>query len=427
MARARSGGGGSGSIIGLVTFGALFFICLILAIVFYTQVDGARQEAAAARGELDQIQNSADTNDQLYESLIADGQGTTVRRLLDKYTALRSDLNDSQSEIVRLTTQLNTATTELESAQSSAETTRNQLNQANDARRSMESSLRQEVQGLSTTINAISSENDRLKSLVDTSIQQVDATYRDQITSLQEQLREGENTIASLNRNVEDLQYQLTELAGDTPESVALTSADATIVSQLPDENKVYIDIGRNANLTKGMSFRIFDPEVLIELEDADGEPGKGVVDIINVSENTAVGRIVDRSPNTVIRDGDKLVNAVYDPNRVYRFHLFGQFDVDYDGSPEENGLDQVKSMVQRFNGRVTDEVTFGTDYLVLGVEPQLPLPPDDELDIQQMNEYRVALENYNAYQDRISQARELNIPVLNQNRFFDLVGYFER
>ena len=427
MARARSGGGGSGSIIGLVTFGALFFICLILAIVFYTQVDGARQEAAAARGELNQIQNSADTNDQLYESLIADGQGTTVRRLLDKYTALRSDLNDSQSEIVRLTTQLNTATTELESAQSSAETTRNQLNQANDARRSMESSLRQEVQGLSTTINAISSENDRLKSLVDTSIQQVDATYRDQITSLQEQLREGENTIASLNRNVEDLQYQLTELAGDTPESVALTAADATIVSQLPDENKVYIDIGRNANLTKGMSFRIFDPEVLIELEDADGEPGKGVVDIINVSENTAVGRIVDRSPNTVIRDGDKLVNAVYDPNRVYRFHLFGQFDVDYDGSPEENGLDQVKSMVQRFNGRVTDEVTFGTDYLVLGVEPQLPLPPDDELDIQQMNEYRVALENYNAYQDRISQARELDIPVLNQNRFFDLVGYFER
>ena len=427
MARARSGGGGSGSIIGLVAFGALFFICLILAILFYTQVDGARQEAAAARGELEQVQNSADTNDQLYESLIADGQGTTVRRLLDKYTALRDDLNESQAEIVRLTTQLNSATTDLESAQASVESTRTQLNQANEARRNVESTLRQEVQGLSSTINNISSENDRLKSLVDTSIQQVDATYRDQITSLQDQLREGENTIASLNRNVEDLQYQLTELAGDTPENVALTSADATIVSQLPDDNKVYIDIGHNANLAKGMSFRIFDPEVLIRLEDPDGAAGKGVVDIINVNEDSAVGRIVSRAPNSTIRDGDKLVNAVYDPNRVYRFHLFGQFDIDYDGSPEENGLDQVRSMVQRFGGRITDEVTFGTDYLVLGVEPELPLPPDDELDIQQMNEYRVALENFNAYQDRISQARELGIPVLNQNRFFDLIGYFER
>jgi hypothetical protein len=43
------------------------------------------------------------------------------------------------------------------------------------------------------------------------------------------------------------------------------------------------------------------------------------------------------------------------------------------------------------------------------------------------MREYRVELENYQAYQDRIAQAREFGIPVLNQNRFLDLIGFSRR
>ncbi len=427
MARARSGGGGSGSIIGLVVFGAAFFICLILAIVFYTQVDGAQQAASAARAELDTVQNSADIDDETLKTLVADGQGTTVRRLLTSYENLREDLDTSQSEVIRLTDELSAANTQLSTAQANAASAQASLNQATQARQQIESSLRQDVQGLTSTVSAISSENDRLKSLVDISIQELDQTYQNQITSLRDQNRERENTLAAKNREIEDLQFQLVELAGDTPENVAITRGDATIVSQLPDQDKVYLDIGRSANLRRGTSFRIFDPETLIKLEDPDGENGKGVVEIINLEEDSAVGRIVRREPRAVIRNGDKLVNVVFDPNRVFRFHLFGQFDIDYDGSPDSNGLEQVKSMVRRFNGRLADDLTFGTDYLVLGVEPELPTQPDDELDLAKMNEFRVALDNYNAYQERINQAKELGVPVLNQNRFYDLVGYYER
>ena len=71
--------------------------------------------------------------------------------------------------------------------------------------------------------------------------------------------------------------------------------------------------------------------------------------------------------------------------------------------------------------------MSFDTDYLVLGAEPSFPNKPDDELDLVLMREYRVGLENFQAYQDLLGTAQGLGIPVLNQSRFLDLVGYFER
>jgi hypothetical protein len=428
MARARSGGGGSGSIWGLVVFGAGFFICLILAILFYTRVEGAQQEAAEAEAELARVVNSADENSNLYADATADGSGTMVNRLLARLQDAQGEIGTLQGQILDLNSKLSTAQTQLALEKQTAADAQASLQQATQARQSMESELRNQVQSLSSTINDISSENDRLKGLVDASIQEVDDTYRSQITGYQQQIAEQEDSVAQLNRTVEDLRYQLSVLAGDTPESPALTTADATIVSQIPDQNKVFLDIGRNSNLVRGMAFQVFDPEVLVKLEDADDlAEGKAVVEIINLSDNTSVGRIVQRQGRAQVRNGDKVVNLVFDPNRVFTFHLFGQFDLDYDGSPDEGGLSQVKSMVRRFNGRLSDEMNFATDYLVLGVEPELPTRPDDELDLIKMQEYRAQLENYNAYQERISQARELGIPVLNQNRFLDLVGYFER
>ncbi len=427
MARARSGGGTPGSIWGLVIFGAGFFICLILAILFYTRVETAEQEAQEARAELNQVISSSDENNPTLARLTAEGSGTTVNRLIANVGDLEAEIVRLQSQLVDANDRLATTQTQLETAQSQNESNQASLQQASQSRQQLAGELRGQVQSLTSTVNSISAENDRLKGLVDTSIEEVDQTYRSQIESLQTQLREQENQGAQLSRTIEDLQYQLSILTGTAPVPSAVASADATIVSQLPEQNKVYLDIGRNDGLQPGMAFQVFDPDTLVRLEGEDLEEGKAVVDIINVNDTTSVGRIVTTEGNVQVRNGDKLVNVVFEPGRVYTFHLFGQFDLDYDESPDDGGLEQVENMVRRFNGRLADELSFSTDYLVLGVEPELPTRPDDELDLIQMKEYRVQLENFNAYQGRITQARELGIPVLNQNRFFNLVGYFER
>ena len=427
MARARSGGAGSGSVWGLVVFGAGFFICLILTILFFTRVEGAEQEAAEAVAERSRIVNSADENDPGYQSITAEGSGTIVSRLLAANRDLQNQVSELQGKNLDLADQLASSQTNLDLQRQKAADSQTALGQANDARQQLQTDLQGRVQSLTSTIDDISSENDRLKGLVDQSIQQVDKTYRDQIQNYQDQIREQEDQLAQLNRTTEDLRTQLSELAGDTPDVPAITTADATIVSQIPEQNRVYLDIGRNAGLQRGMSFKVFGPETLVELENPEAEDGKAIVEIINMDENTSVGRIVQRAPRANIRNGDKLVNVVFDPNRVYAFNVFGQFDLNYDQQPEDNGLEQIQSMVRRFNGRLVDDLSFATDYLVLGVEPLLPVRPENELDLIQMKEYRAQLENFNAYQERESKARELGIPVLNQNRFLDLVGYFDR
>ena len=63
---------------------------------------------------------------------------------------------------------------------------------------------------------------------------------------------------------------------------------------------------------------------------------------------------------------------------------------------------------------------------LVLGVPPALPTgnPGDDPVQIEIQAELQ---ERYNRYEQLMEQANELSIPILNQNRFLSLVGYYRR
>jgi hypothetical protein len=66
-------------------------------------------------------------------------------------------------------------------------------------------------------------------------------------------------------------------------------------------------------------------------------------------------------------------------------------------------------------------------DFLVLGVEPPLPNPlPPDPTD-QQIQEWVRRREIHQRYHNLFRQASEAQIPVLNANRFFILIGYTER
>ena len=425
MARARSGGGGNGAIIGLVVFGAGFFICLILAILFYTQVSTAQQEAEAAQADLNQVASPSErnNNDQLDDEIVDMDGNTTVAKLLNRISALKSEVAGLQGQVTDLTGELSTEKANAQQQQEAAEQARADLARLSDNRTAMESELRGQVASMSSTIADISADNDQLKSLIDSSILEVQDSYNQQIERLNTRIAELNAETSVLDRTIADQQVTIVALRGERPPDIPLTDADATIVAQIPDQDKVYLDIGRNANLVKGMSFTVFDPDTLVKLEGPDLDRGKATVDIINVDETTAVGLIVDRKPRAVIRDGDALVNIVFDPRRKYSFLVFGQYDLDFDGELDDYGLDQVKSLVLESNGRLIDTIGFTTDFIVLGVEPELPTRPDDELDLLKMREYRVALENYQAYQDRIAAARELGIPVLNQNRFLDLVG----
>jgi hypothetical protein len=123
------------------------------------------------------------------------------------------------------------------------------------------------------------------------------------------------------------------------------------------------------------------------------------------------------------------VANAVYDPNYVFKFLVHGKFDVDIDGRPTETEADFLRSLIVNWGGEVVsgEQLPGDLDFLVLGVEPREPMPPRPdatEFELDAWVQKRRAHERYHAL---FRQASEAQIPVLNANRFFILIGYTDR
>ena len=72
--------------------------------------------------------------------------------------------------------------------------------------------------------------------------------------------------------------------------------------------------------------------------------------------------------------------------------------------------------------------MNYEVDYLVLGVAPTVPeRPPEDDFDSEKEERWFKAREQLGVYQQLVARAQTLSIPILNQNRFLELTGYYQR
>ena len=156
---------------------------------------------------------------------------------------------------------------------------------------------------------------------------------------------------------------------------------------------------------------------------------GKASLQVIKVAEGTSTCKIT-RSVRgrPVVRD-DVIANAVYDPDYVFKFLIHGKFDVDNDGRPSESEAEYLRSLVIKWGGTVVDgdQLSGDLDFLVLGLEPPMPLPPPSEATPSQLEDWLRRRRAHEMYNELFRQAREAQIPVLNANRFFILIGYTNR
>jgi len=67
-------------------------------------------------------------------------------------------------------------------------------------------------------------------------------------------------------------------------------------------------------------------------------------------------------------------------------------------------------------------------DFLVLGELPEMPDKlADDEVNPQVIEVYAKKRKKYQRYQNLVAHAIKLSVPILNQNRFLTMVGYYKR
>lgn len=255
------------------------------------------------------------------------------------------------------------------------------------------------------------------------------STATDSQQKLQAQLAAKDATLQKLQEDIDTLRDRLLGQRGETNDPI-IRRADGEIV-RLPGNGVVYINLGLGDQITPGMTFQVYDKiDGIPELGDGVSEEnmpiGKASIEVTRVGATSSEARIIKQQPGMSLMQGDLLVNLVYDPNVKYNFFVYGNFDMDRNGVATPGDAEIVKRLVTQWGGKLTDQVNVDTDFVILGAEPQIPEFTTEEMDpinTRLLAEAQTALD---AYMELRKNARELNIPILNQNRFLYFVGYYD-
>ena len=197
---------------------------------------------------------------------------------------------------------------------------------------------------------------------------------------------------------------------------------DGRILLAVPGDEVVYIDLGRNAQLTLGLQFAVYSKETGIP---PDGQ-GKARVEVVAIHSDSAECRIVRVFGNNVILQDDLIANPVYDRSRPMNFVVVGLFDMDRDGKPDRDGTETIESLIKGWGGTVSADLGALTDFVVLGAAPPRPraVGTVSDRDVDVVNRAR---QEYQRYQDTVEAARDLSVPVLTQDVFMSFLGYSGR
>ena len=189
-------------------------------------------------------------------------------------------------------------------------------------------------------------------------------------------------------------------------------------------DNTVVISLGRRDRVPLGMSFSVYAGASAIRADENGEYPaGKATLEIINVAENTATARVTSQLRGNPVIRGDVIANSIYDPNKTYKFVVFGNFDADRDGvgTPAERA--GVESMIQAWGGTLSDDLSGDVDFLVMGSKPILPPRPDGSAPLEVALEFQRRFREVERYDALARQAVATGVPVLNENRLYTLIG----
>lgn len=208
------------------------------------------------------------------------------------------------------------------------------------------------------------------------------------------------------------------------------------VVSGFGGKDIVYIDLGQGKHMVPGMTFEVYDKvRGLPKMDDplAQEQPaGKATIEVLRVLETTSECRVTRVQGGQQIIEGDPILNIVYDPNVQYGIVVYGKFDLDRNGVATENDSAVVRRMVTDWGGKLLDakdnggkiRLSVDTDFLVIGAEPVIPAFTDEELnDPINVQKREDAKAEVATYEEVIQQARDLHVPIMNQNRFLAFTG----
>jgi len=452
---------GTGVIVSLVVFVLTTVFLLILTIVFYAGQTGADEERAKAQTSLakyvrpnqrntdfiKQVEAKAGQSNESvarylqkeYEQLmgfVAGFKGTSFdelttkadrfgvredRSVIDTLAQQHRDLRSRENEVERLNENLSSRETTIADLNAKIATLKRDHQMEVDAVQEEIASYREAGIEYRQAVEEVKSDY----------IAAIDR-HRDQYDSTVENL---ENKNESLNQELVVLRGRVDELESRLDQDRIKPKPPETLVDgrviDVGTNDHVFIDRGKRQRIVLGMTFEIYDDPASIRVDPDTGQlpRGKASLQVIKVGDTTSTCKITRSTRGRPVVRDDVIVNAVYDPDYRFKFLVHGKFDIDSDGRPSEAEAEFLRSQIIKWGGTVVrgEQLSGDLDFLVLGAQPPLPPEPPIGASVHQINDWARKRKAHQKYLQLFRQAREAQIPVLNANRFFILIGYTDR
>jgi len=356
------------------------------------QITIAESSRNTAKTALSVVPQLADVEDvEVVEPTSLQSAITSMKSHID---ALVEAYKTKQNDLQKLAANNDSLNSQLKSASVTAQTKYDEMVKVKES----------EIASQRTKVDEVQAESDDRE-------QQREATKNDFIKYKQDAAKKLQEKANRINELVSQVNELITQIHRAT---TGEAQPDGKVVSLMPGDKTGYIDLAAGDGVFNNLTFDVYDPH-----EIAKGKE-KGFIRIVNVMNNASEVRITSYRKTDPVVKGDVVVNIAYDRDRRFHFAVIGRFDINSDGQ-DDSGL--VKSLIERFGGKIDDKLNVRSDYLVVGDDPMTGFVLTGKMTPQQQRDWEERKKEQKAYGEASELARRFWIPVLNQNRFLTLVG----
>jgi hypothetical protein len=367
------------------------------------------------RGTMEEVTGAPTTTYEQLQETLATVDGADAASLLQVVRDRTNRINALQQQLADAESQLEAARADLQDEVERVARIREEHTATIAALQDQLGGYESNVSEYRTSLNqTIDRNNDRVAEIRRTAAEQEDA--------MSGQIAELETELIVLQDAVREL--RAASAGGRVSAQDEFALVDGRVLGSNASRNEVYVSLGRSDRIVVGMTFEVYDNSTAIRAND-EGEypPGKAAVEVIRINEGSSTARVIRSSGQNPIVEGDVIANALYDPDKVYTFLVYGNFDTNRDGQFTQQESQGVAGLIADWGGRVVNELTGSTDFLVLGERPILPPEPSPDSPLPVIQDYirkKQAVEEY----DRLFRiASQTSIPIINQNRLYTLTG----
>ena len=363
-------------------------------------------------------------------SAVSGSANDTFEQLAEKLKKVEGASSNNLIGVIRSRdAQIADLTTKLAESDKNRQTALNDLAQEGERVKALEAAHKK-------TIETMNADIDRYKAEVETYRQQVAEAkkfmdvnvekIKNDASQVEGALKERVRNLDSENLQLKERVATLTRAKTDNilkPRAEAAL-VDGEVIGLNQSGNSVTINRGSRDKVFLGVTFSVYSDATAIK-PDANGEypRPKATLEVINVGDTSSTCRITSETKGNPVVRGDVIANPIYDPNKVYTFLVYGNFDANGDGFATPGETEDIRAMITAWGGKVTDELTGNVDFLVLGQRPQLPPKPGPESPISVINEYIRLDQIAQRYDQLLQQAASTSLPLLNENRLYTLIG----